>query len=77
MRNKKVIDLVLILLTYVVVKVVKKVIGFNYNPFKEGIMTVNFLVDVAIWGTVYAILYFLFKIIRAKTGWGAERGEHV
>jgi hypothetical protein len=55
------ISLVLILLTYVIVKIGHKLAGFHYDIFSEGIMNVKFLIDIMSWGIVYAILYFLLK----------------
>ncbi|ALI99977.1 hypothetical protein [Rufibacter tibetensis] len=58
------ISLMTLLITYIVVKVVHLLTGFNYNPFEEGLLTIKFVLDVVSWVMVYGLVYFIVKKVR-------------
>jgi hypothetical protein len=66
MKNSWSVDLIPLFITYVVVKSVHWLAGFNYDIFNEGILNIKFLVDVFSWGGIYAIVYILLKTFIPK-----------
>ncbi len=60
-NNNRFIDFIPLIITYIVVKVMHKLVGFNYDPFREGILNVKFLIDIMSWIIVYAVIYILMK----------------
>lgn len=63
MRNSWSIDFIPLFITYVVVKLVHWLSGFDYDIFSEGIFNIKFLIDIASWGGIYAIVYLLLKAL--------------
>ncbi|SFH26629.1 hypothetical protein SAMN05421739_1091 [Pontibacter chinhatensis] len=57
-----------LIITYVVVKVVHSLIGFDYDIFSEGILNLKFLIDVASWAIVSAAVYFLLRKLLPQRG---------
>ncbi|PTX22738.1 hypothetical protein C8N40_101566 [Pontibacter mucosus] len=57
-----------LLITYVLVKVVHNLAGFEYAIFSEGILNLKFLVDMASWAIVYAAVYFLLRKLLPQRG---------
>jgi hypothetical protein len=60
-NNIRLIGFLTILITYIVVKIVDTLAGFHYDPFREGIINIKFLIDIISWGVVYAVIYTLLK----------------
>ncbi|WP_181304021.1 hypothetical protein [Rufibacter sp. XAAS-G3-1] len=50
-----------LLITFVVVKLVHHLAGFDYDIFLEGVFTVRFLLDIGTWVAVYVVVSFLLK----------------
>ncbi|QHL89227.1 hypothetical protein GU926_18035 [Nibribacter ruber] len=46
-------------ITFVLVKLVKAVLGFEYHILQEGIFNLKFLADLAMWGVSYYLVDFL------------------
>jgi hypothetical protein len=59
-KNILLIPFITILITYIIVKVVKKLTGFHYD-IDDGFININFLIDLAIWGFVYLSIDTLIK----------------
>lgn len=57
-----------LILTYVIVKVVHSMVGFEYDIFSEGILNLKFLIDVASWAIVSAAVYFLLRKLLPQKG---------
>ncbi len=47
-----------ILITYVIVKILYKITGFSYD-LTDGIVNINLLIDLALWGFVYFTVDFV------------------
>jgi hypothetical protein len=50
-----------ILITYVLVKEMQNLAGFEYDLFKEGVLTFRFVLDIASWVVVYVLVSFLLQ----------------
>jgi hypothetical protein len=61
-----------LLITYVVVKLVHNLAGFDYDILSEGILNLKFLIDVASWAIVYAAVYFLLRKWLSSKGTAAD-----
>ncbi|TPE45270.1 hypothetical protein FJM65_04315 [Pontibacter mangrovi] len=48
-------------ITYLLVKVVHHLAGFKYDLVEEGVLNAKFAIDLASWGVVYAVTYFLLS----------------
>jgi hypothetical protein len=59
-KSNGISTLITILITYIIVHIVYKLTGFYYN-FGEGILNFKFVMDIALWGVVYFIVYILLK----------------
>lgn len=51
-----------ILLTYIIVKIVYKLIGFHYD-FSDGLVNFKLLIDIALWVFIYFPVNYLLKNI--------------
>ena len=51
---------IVVLITYIIVHIVYKLTGFYYN-IGEGILNFKFVIDIALWGVVYFVVYMLLK----------------
>ena len=61
--------------TYVVVKLLQYLAGFEYSPFEEGVFTYKLLADVGAWALVYVLVYSLLKKIYAPKKEAAQKTE--
>ncbi|WP_299822398.1 hypothetical protein [uncultured Pontibacter sp.] len=59
--NSRVFAFIPLLITYILVKIVHKLAGFEYDIFTEGVFTLKFVLDIASWVFIYGVVYFLFK----------------
>jgi uncharacterized membrane protein len=59
------IPLVTIIITYVTVKILYKLTGFQYD-FSEGILNIRFLIDITLWGFIYLTVNFLLRKLFSK-----------
>jgi len=56
-----------ILITYLIVKIIYRLTGFYYD-MSDGILNLNFLIDIALWGFVYfTVHFFLSKLFSLRT----------
>ncbi|OKL41096.1 hypothetical protein A3841_14825 [Pontibacter flavimaris] len=55
-------------ITYLLVKVMHHLIGFEYDLFSEGLLNMKFIIDIASWGIVYAAVYFLLRKLLPRKG---------
>jgi hypothetical protein len=62
-NNNRVIGFITIIITYVVVKIIHRYAGFQYDISREGIINVKLLIDIFSWIVVYALVYTLLKKI--------------
>ncbi len=53
-------NLVLFLITYLLVKIIQRLTGFDYD-FSEGLFNIKLLIDLLIWIAVYRIVSILFN----------------
>lgn len=51
---------IVVLITYIIVHIVYKLTGFYYN-IGEGILNFKFIIDIALWGVVYFVVYMVIK----------------
>ena len=61
-----------LIITYVVVKVIHILAGFEYDIFSEGILNLKFLVDVAFLAIVHAAVNFLLRKLLSQKGATAD-----
>lgn len=61
MKNSWSIDFITLFITYGAVKLVHWLVGFDYDIFSEGIFSIKFLIDIASWGGIYAVVYFVLN----------------
>ena len=54
---------IVILITYIIVHIVYKLTGFYYN-FGDGILNFKFVIDIALWGVVYFVVYIFVKKLK-------------
>lgn len=66
MKNSWLINLLPLFITYVAVKAVHWLVGFDYHLFREGLFHSKLLIDLASWGIIYAIVYYLLKTFMPK-----------
>ena len=59
-KTERNIIIVSIVITYIIVKVIYRLTGFHYD-FTDGIINIRFLIDIALWGTVYLTVVFLLR----------------
>ncbi len=59
------ITIATIAITYVIVKIVSKLIGFHYD-ISEGIFNIRFLSDLALWVIVFYLVNYLLRKFAQK-----------
>ena len=59
-KTERNIIIVSIVITYIIVKVIYRLTGFHYD-FTDGIINIRFLIDIALWGSVYLTVVFLLR----------------
>ncbi|MBU3071963.1 hypothetical protein [Clostridium estertheticum] len=59
-KSKGIFTFIVVLITYIIVHIIYKLTGFYYN-FGDGILNSKLVIDLALWGVVYFIVYILSK----------------
>ena len=63
--NNGIITFTTVAITYIIIKILYKLTGFNYN-ISDGIFKLDLVIDIALWGIVSFIVYTLIKILLAR-----------
>ena len=61
-----------LIITYVVVKVIHNLAGFDYDIFTEGVLNMRLLLDVTSWVIVHAAVNFLLRKLLPEKGATAD-----
>ena len=59
-KNNGVFVFITIIITYIIVHIIYKLTGFYYN-LGDGILNFKFVIDIALWGVIYFVVYILLK----------------
>ena len=65
-ENKKTFRFGTLVITYIIVKVISLSTGFHYD-FSDGFVNLKFLIDLALWTTVYYAVDFLLRKVFFKS----------
>jgi len=59
-KTDRYIIIISIVITYISVKAIYRITGFHYD-FTDGIINIRFLIDIALWGSVFLTVIFLLR----------------
>ena len=65
-ESKRKFSITTLIVTYVIVKTIRLLTGFNYD-FSEGLLNLKFFIDIALWIIVYYAVDFLIRKVFFKS----------
>jgi len=65
-KRRRLGDFISLSITYLAVKLVYWLAGFDYDIFSEGIFNTKLLIDILSWVGIYALVFILLKTFIPK-----------